>query len=116
MGKDHPDTAGSYNNIGKAYYSKGDYNRALEYLTKALDIYERILSCDHPLAATFYNNIGGVYREQGDYDKALECYEKAYAIRKHKLGEGHPDTKDVKKSIEIVKKRMAGQWPSGLNL
>ena len=30
MGENHPDTAGSYNNLGVAYNNKGEHDRAIE--------------------------------------------------------------------------------------
>ena len=48
LGKDHPDTAQSYNNIGSMYYQQGKYPEALEYLEKALKICKARLGDDHP--------------------------------------------------------------------
>ena len=47
LGKEHPNTATSYNNIGRAYYDQGDYAHALEYLNKALPVYERVYGPEH---------------------------------------------------------------------
>ena len=39
LGEQHPSTATSYNlNLGNAYGSKGDYDKAIEYYTKSLAI------------------------------------------------------------------------------
>ena len=114
LGKYHPRTATDYNNIGLVYKTQGDYEQALEYYTKALDIFKKVLGENHPDTASSYNNIGWVYRELADYEQALEYYEKAYAIFKVKLGEEHPYTKDVKKSIEIVKMLMDENLPDEL--
>ena len=38
LGENHPDTAASYNNIGSSYDNKGDYDKALEYYNKCLNI------------------------------------------------------------------------------
>ena len=91
-GKEHADTATSYNNIGRVYDEQGDYAKALEYHGKASDICERVLGPDHPDTAKSYNNIGGVYDEQGDYDKALEYHKKALDICERVLGSDHPNT------------------------
>ena len=105
-GKEHENTATSYNNIGLVYDEKGDYGKALEYHQKALTIREKVLGTEHPDTASTYNNIGWVYREQGEYAKALDYYTKAYQIRKKKLGDDHPNTKSVRRSINIVKKAL----------
>jgi tetratricopeptide (TPR) repeat protein len=92
LGKKHPDTATTYNNIANVYDSKGEYNEALEWHKKALAIREQVLGKEHPDTATSYNNIANVYQSKGEYDKALDLYEKALAIREQVLGKEHPDT------------------------
>ncbi len=106
LGKDHPSTVASYNNIGGVYDSMGDYGKALEYYKKALAIKERTLGRDHPSTATSYNNIGGVYDSMGDYGKALECHKKALAIREGTLGSDHPSTATSYNNIGLVYKSM----------
>lgn len=70
-----------YNGIGIAYYSKGDYDKALEYYEKALKIDLKIYGTEEHLdIATYYGNIGGVYYSKGDYKKALKYYKKALKI------------------------------------
>ena len=91
-GKEHENTATSYNEIGSVYWKQGDYPEALEYYGKALAIREKVLGKDHPDTATTYNNIGGVYDDQGEYPKALEYYGEALAIKKKVLGKDHPST------------------------
>ena len=91
-GKKSADTASSYNNIGKVYYNKGEFNMALEYHFKAMNIKESLLTPDHTSIATSYNNIGIVYSELSEYDKALEYFFKALDIVKKDLGETHSYT------------------------
>ena len=91
MGKDHPYTAATYNNIALVYDDMGDYDKALEYYGKALEIVESKLGKDHPYTATTYNNIAGVHYAKGDYDKALEYYGKALRILLNTI-KNHPNT------------------------
>eukprot|EP00978_Attheya_sp_CCMP212_P024765 scaffold78425_cov26-Attheya_sp.AAC.1 len=58
LGKNHPDTALSYNNIGGALNSKGDLDAALVEFRKCLAIREVALGKNHPSTATTYSNIG----------------------------------------------------------
>ena len=37
-GKDHPDVASTYNNLANAYAGKDDYDTAVDYYSKALDM------------------------------------------------------------------------------
>ena len=77
LGKEHPDTAISYNNIGTVYYIKGDYDNALKYLFKALEIREKKLGPEHPLTRTTYRNIGNVYMKMGNKQEAQKWFDKA---------------------------------------
>ena len=101
-GKEHKNTAVSYNNIGEVYNEQGDYDKALEYHQKALLIREKVLGTEYPETATSYNNIGVVYRKQGKYDKAWECHRKAMDIREKVLGIEHPDTAISYNSMGVV--------------
>ncbi len=112
-GKEHENTAASYNNIGGVYKKQGDYPKALEYLKKALAIKEKVLGEDHPDTATDYNNIGLVYKNQGDYTKALEYYGKALAIDENVLGKDHPGTATDYNNIGTVYDDQ-GDYPKAL--
>ena len=89
-------------NIGYGYQCMGDYDKALEYYGKALEIRESKLGIDHTDTATTYNNIAGVYWAKGDYAKALEYHGKALEIRESKLGKDHPDTATTYNNIAGV--------------
>ena len=102
LGKEHPYTATTYNNIGEAYRSQGDYPKALKYHLNALPIREKVQGKEHPDTATSYNNIGMTYFNQGDYPKALEYYFKALDIVKKVLGKEHPYTATTYNNIGAV--------------
>ena len=112
-GKEHENTAATYNNIGVAYRNQGNYPKALEYYGKALAIYEKVLGKDHPYTAQSYNNIGLVYKKQGDYPRALEYYGKALAIDEKVLGKDHPDTAIDYNNIGLVYDDQ-GDYPEAL--
>ena len=113
LGKDHPGTANSYNNIGYVYGNMGDYAKALEFHTKALDIHEKVLGKDHPDTATSYNDIGSVYSDMGNYSKALEFYTKALNIYEKVLGKDHPYTATSYNHVGLVYSDM-GDYPKAL--
>ena len=106
LGKDHPDTANSYNNIGSAYIGMGDYPKALEFFTKASDIYEKVLGKDHPSIAAIYNNIGFIYSKIDNFNEALEFYAKALNITEKTLGKKHPNTASSYNNIGNVYNKM----------
>jgi len=47
LGKEHPDTADSYNNIANEYYAQDDYARSLEYYNTSLAIRKKVLGKNH---------------------------------------------------------------------
>jgi len=102
QGKDNPDTATAYNNIGVVYHRQGDYTRAIKFYQKALDIREKMLGMEHPDTATTYSTIGTAYDNLGNYPKALEYYQKALNIREKMLGKEHPETAMSYESIGAV--------------
>jgi tetratricopeptide (TPR) repeat protein len=102
----HPDLATSYDNIGAVYDNMGEYPKALSYYEKALEIRQKTLPANHPDLASSYNNIGLVYYNMGEYSKALSYVERALDIRQRSLPPNHPDIQDVRKGIEIVKKKL----------
>ena len=80
LGNNHPDIAASYNNLGAAYDSKGNYERAIEYYEKSLAIRLKKLGSNHPDIAISYNSLGSAYYSKGNYDRAIEYYEKSLMI------------------------------------
>ena len=62
-------------NIALAYYSKGDYKKAIEYNLSALSLKEKV--GDKIAIAYSYNNIALVYDEMEDHEHALAYYKRA---------------------------------------
>jgi len=60
------------NNIALIYQDQGNYDKALEYFNKSLQ-----LTSDPSSIAITYNNIAAVYLAKGDNNKAVEYYKKA---------------------------------------
>ena len=89
-GDDIQGVAVAYNNIGDLYIIKGDYNNALAYFQKSLDLWQQSYSEEESNVATYYNNIGSVYSELGNYSEALSYYQKALEIWKRYYGENDP--------------------------
>ena len=79
-------------NMAGVYQAQGEYEKALEYYGKALEIVESVFGSDHPNTATTYNNMAGVYQAQGEYGKALEYYGKALDVVGRVLGSRHTYT------------------------
>ncbi|WP_282089708.1 CHAT domain-containing protein [Aquimarina algiphila] len=79
-----------YQNFGVFYTDvTGEYDKALEYHKKGLDIALKYYGEHHSVTADIYDNLGIVFSFKGDYEKALYYYTKALQIDKVILGENH---------------------------
>jgi tetratricopeptide (TPR) repeat protein len=68
------------NVLGIVHWRKDDYDKALEYCQRSLEVSESL--GDLRDYANSLNNIGNVYADRGDHERALECYERRLAIAK----------------------------------
>lgn len=65
----------SYNLLGAIYNELGEYNKAIDYHSKALSISssKEILTV-YQSKATSYNNLGFVYQNLNNYDTAIKYF------------------------------------------
>ncbi|CAF1185774.1 unnamed protein product [Adineta steineri] len=81
---------GLYNTcLGNVKDQQGDYEKAIWYYEKDLEIKQKLLPSNHPYLASLYNNIGVAYIKKGDCSKALSFYEKALEIFQETLPSDH---------------------------
>ena len=73
------------------YTVNKNFDKALEYNLKALNIMEKILGENNPKTAYYYSKVVDTYIYMGKYDDALKYLNKALSIKKAALGEEHPD-------------------------
>ena len=91
-----------YNNIGVVFGSKGDYDKALKYFLRELQIQEKSIGTkDHRLAVTL-NNLGVVLINKGDYDRSLDYYRRSLKIWQAALGSDHPETVHPLNNLGVV--------------
>ncbi|CAF5034600.1 unnamed protein product, partial [Rotaria socialis] len=77
--------------LGIMKYSQCEYQQAVKFYEKSLEINRKTLPEDAPSLAPTYGNIGAVYYNMGEYSKALEYYEKAHKIYEISLPPTPPD-------------------------
>ena len=79
LGRDHPDTLTTRNNIAHWTGAVGDAREALRLFTELLPDQERVLGRDHPDTLTTRNNIASWTGEVGDAREALRLFPRAAA-------------------------------------
>ncbi|MCB1144813.1 MAG: tetratricopeptide repeat protein [Leptospiraceae bacterium] len=90
-----------YSSYGIFQISKGEFDKAKEFHTKALDIRLKLLGERHSSVANSYNNLGNVYALKGEFDKAFDYLEKSLQLRISILGERHPQVADSYDNLGI---------------
>ena len=99
FGVDHPNVARDHNNLGTAWYAKGEYDKAIEYHEQALVSNLKTFGGGLPDVAIRRNNLGMAWHAKGEYNKAVEYYEKALVTLEQGLGLYHPMTKTVTNNL-----------------
>ena len=87
---------------GNAAYSKGDYDKAIEFYQKIIDI--------KPIA-NVYCNMGAAYKDgKKNYNRAIECYKKAIELQPNfpeayfNMASAYKSLENYNKAIECCKK------------
>jgi CHAT domain-containing protein len=92
LGRDHPDTLSSVNNLAGLYRATGRFEKAEPLYERALEGRERVLGRDHPDTLGSVNNLAALYDATGRFAEAEPLYERALEGRERVLGRDHPDT------------------------
>ncbi|CAF5016120.1 unnamed protein product [Rotaria sp. Silwood1] len=129
--ENHPYLAITYSNIGDVHRLMGDYEMAISFHRKALNIQENV-QCNPTDCATTYINLGETYRQMKDYTTALTYFQKGLEIRENKLPKSHPDLavvyhnlsklylstrqynmamKNVQQAVEIAQEKLPSNHP-----
>jgi tetratricopeptide (TPR) repeat protein len=83
--------ASVYNNLGSVYLIKNDYNKALDFYLKSLDIELLNLGKDHYGMVDLYSNIALVHYYKGNFNSALDYSLKVLELQINSLVEDHDD-------------------------
>ena len=70
LGKDHPATLASLNNLAFLYKAQGRYGEAEPLYKRVLEALERVLGQDHPNTLSSVNNLAALYYAQGRFAQA----------------------------------------------
>jgi CHAT domain-containing protein/Tfp pilus assembly protein PilF len=89
FGAEHPDVAGSLNNIAVLYKEQGNYTESLKLFQAALKIHEKKFGFEHYFIAQSLNNIASVYEDIDNFPEAMTKYQRALEIRTKVFGSEH---------------------------
>ncbi len=102
LGKEHPNTLTSINNLAGVLSSQGKYKEAEEMHKQVLALREMVLGKEHPSTLGSMNNLALVLSSQGKYKEAEEIYRQALAWKERVLGKEHPDTLGIMNNLADV--------------
>lgn len=102
------------NNIARAYFKKGDIEKAFIEQEKALKMQLKIYGEESIDVARSYNNIGLIYLKTNDFDKAYEYLYRALNVRISLTGDNRLDIADSNVNIgDLLYKK--GEYRDSIN-
>ncbi|CAF1106927.1 unnamed protein product [Adineta steineri] len=111
---DESEKALYYGCLGSVKRNQGDYEKAIWYLEKALEMYQNTLPSNHLNLTALYNNVGNVYCNMREYSKALSYFEKAFEVQEKTLPSNHPSLAASYNNIGDVYNNM-GEYSKALS-
>ncbi|MGW4370494.1 tetratricopeptide repeat protein [Nocardia takedensis] len=115
LGRSHPDTLSSRNNLALAYRSAGRLTEAISLFEALLVDRERISGDAHPSTLTARNNLALTYGSAGRLGEAIALYEKALTDAERALGTEHPDILASRNNLALAYKA-AGRLDQAIEL
>lgn len=70
-GENHLVISKTYSNLANFFFKEKEYDKALEYSRKGLNIYEKVLGEDHAYCASPLNTMSSIYIEKGQALKSM---------------------------------------------
>ena len=93
-------------NLFNPCYQLGMKEKAIEYLYKAIEIFEKNVGKKHPLYSASLNNMAIYYYNERQLEKAIEFFEKAAEISKKTMGLDSDNYKNILSNIEFIKEEL----------
>jgi CHAT domain-containing protein len=99
---DHPEIAKGLNNFAMICKEIGEYDKALEYLYKALKIHTKINGENNKLTAVYLKNIGDCYLELNNFNLSQKSYNAAFNIFINDITINHVEFYSLINSLSIL--------------
>lgn len=93
-------------NLFNPCYQLGMKEKAVEYLNKAIDIFEKNVGIEHPLYSASLNNMAIYHYNERELNKAIEFFERAAEISKKTMGVDSDNYKNILSNIEFIKEEL----------
>ncbi|CAF1028223.1 unnamed protein product [Didymodactylos carnosus] len=106
VGSDHVNLGVWYNNMGKVFILKREWEKAQEYYQEALNIYSSKLTSTHYLLSRLYYNMGEMYEEMNQAHLAQKNYKQAYDINSQTFPPTNINMLQCKKALDRITKRI----------
>ena len=81
-----------YYSLASQFYFISNYDKAIEYYEKSLDIGLKKNDLQNSSVENSFNQLGSIYNDKGEFDKAIEYYQKSLTIKLNTFGNQHPNT------------------------
>ena len=94
-------------NLFNPSYQLGMKKKAVEYLNKAIDIFEKNVGTEHPLYSASLNNMAIYYYNEGKLNRAIEFFKRAVEISKKTMGVDSDNYKNILSNIKFIKEELA---------
>lgn len=98
---------------GMLWWHRGDTDRGLAALRRAVAIVEQSRGAAHPSLAVLRQNVGNVLAEQGIYDEALREFRAALALRRRDAGDDSTATVNARVGVAMAEAGL-GDWSGAL--
>lgn len=102
----HPLIASTYSSLGRLFYIKKDYSKALGYFQQTHEIEDKFLLANHPAFVTTYFNIATTHEALNDYKRALKYAEKAVEKGRRACGDDHIEVKEARQYLEQLQRKV----------
>ena len=89
-------TATVLNNLGDLENTRGNPDKARDWLEQCLQIRQRTLPPDHPLLAVTMDNLAKALAAEDSMSEATTYFERALTIRARVFGNDHPETNNTR--------------------
>ncbi|KID85971.1 kinesin light chain [Metarhizium guizhouense ARSEF 977] len=92
LGKEHPSTLSSMNNLALVLSYLGKYEEAKQMHRQTLQLKEKVLGKEHPDTLDSMNNLALVLSYLGKYEETEQMHRQTLQLREKVLGKEHPST------------------------